>query len=63
MKYGVEFEEIATVIRTIQCEVEADSEDEIEQKIKMGDYEFIDSWDEDDIDSKFKRITDIEEAE
>lgn len=63
MKYLVEFKERATLIRLIQCEIEAEDEKEVEEKVKTGDYQFIDSWDEDDLGSEFLRITDIQEAD
>ena len=63
MKYLVEFREKATLTRLIQCEIEAEDEKEVEEKVKKGDYEFIDSWDEDDLGSEFLRITDIQEAD
>ena len=63
MKYLVEFREKATLTRLIQCEIEAENEKEVEEKVKTGDYEFIDSWDEDDLGSEFLRITDIQEAD
>lgn len=63
MKYLVEFKERATLIRLIQCEIEAENEKEVEEKVKTGDYQFIDSWDEDDLGSEFLRITDIQEAD
>ena len=62
MKYLVEFREKATLTRLIQCEIEAEDEKEVEEKVKTGDYKFIDSWDEDDLGSEFLRITDIEET-
>ena len=62
MKYLVEFLEKATVRRLVQCEVEAKDEQEAEEKVKDGDYEFIDSWDDDELDSDFVRIENIEEA-
>lgn len=63
MKYLVEFKERATLTRLIQCEIEAEDEKEVEEKVKTGDYQFIDSWDEDDLGSEFLRITDIQEAD
>lgn len=63
MKYLVEFREKATLTRLIQCEIEAEDEKEVEEKVKTGDYQFIDSWDEDDLGSEFLRITDIQEAD
>ena len=63
MKYLVEFREKATLTRLIQCEIEAEDEKEIEEKVKTGDYQFIDSWDEDDLGSEFLRITDIQETD
>ena len=63
MKYLVEFREKATIIRLTQCEIEAVDEKEAEEKAKAGDYEFIDSWDEDDLGSEFLEVTDIREAD
>ena len=60
MKYLVEFEEKALVNRTIQCEVEAESEEDAELQVKNGNYNFIDSWDDDEISSTFINILDIE---
>ena len=62
MKYLVEFKEKATLIRLIQCEIEAEDEKEAEEKAKTGDYKFIDSWDEDDLESNFLGINDIQET-
>ena len=61
MKYLVEFMEKAVVRRRIQCEVTADSEEEVAGLIENGDYEFIDSWDDDDEGSQFMGIETIEE--
>ena len=63
MKYLVEFKEKATLIRLIQCEIEAEDEKEAEEKAKTGDYKFIDSWDEDDLESNFLGINDIQETD
>ena len=60
MKYLVEFEEKALVNRTIQCEVEAESEEDAELLVKNGNYNFIDSWDDNEISSTFINILDIE---
>ena len=60
MKYLVEFEEKALVNRTIQCEVEAESEEDAELQVKNGNYNFIDSWDDNEISSTFINILDIE---
>jgi hypothetical protein len=63
MKYLVEFKEKATITRLTQCEIEAEDEKEAEEKAKIGDYEFIDSWEDDDLGSEFLEITDIQEAD
>ena len=63
MKYLVEFREKATLTRLIQCEIEAEDEKKAEEKAKTGDYEFIDSWDEDDLGSEFLGISDIQETD
>ena len=63
MKYLVEFREKATLIRLVQCEIEAEDEKEAEEKAKIGDYAFIDNWDEDDLGSEFLEITDIQETD
>jgi hypothetical protein len=63
MKYIVEFLEKAVVRRLVQCEVEAENEDEAIEKTKDGDYAFIDSWDDDDLSSEFINVESIEEAE
>ena len=60
MKYLVEFEEKALVNRTIQCEVEAESEEDAELQVKNGNYNFIGSWDDNEISSTFINILDIE---
>ena len=60
MKYLVEFEEKALVNRTIQCEVEAESEEDAELQVKNRNYNFIDSWDDNEISSTFINILDIE---
>ena len=44
MKYLVEFKEKATLIRLIQCEIEAEDEKEVDEKVKTGDYKFIHSY-------------------
>ena len=61
MKYLVEFEEKALVKRIVQCEVEAESEEDAKLQVKNGNYSFIDSWDDDEISSTFMDITSIEE--
>ena len=61
MKYLVEFEEKAIVKRTVQCEVEAESEEDARLQIKNGNYNYIDSWDDDEISNEFDEITSIEE--
>ena len=63
MKYLVEFTEKALVRRIIQCEVEAESEEDAELQIKNGNYNFIDSWDEDEISDEFVEIASIEESD
>ena len=63
MKYLVEFAEKALVKRIIQCEVEAESEEDVELQVKNGNYNFIDSWDDDEISSGFDEITSIEESD
>ena len=61
MKYQVEFEEKALIKRVVQCEVEAESEEDAELQIENGKYSFIDSWDEDEISNEFISIISIEE--
>lgn len=61
MKYQVEFNEKAIVERTLQVIVEADSIEDIHKAVECGNYEFIDSWDNDDISNEFIEITSIEE--
>lgn len=61
MKYLVEFTEKALVRRIVQCEVEAESEEDAELQVKNGKYDFIDCWDDDEISSEFVEITSIEE--
>ena len=61
MKYLVEFAEKALVRRIVQCEVEAESEEDARLQIKNGNYNYIDSWDDDEISNKFDEITSIEE--
>ena len=63
MKYLVEFAEKALVRRIIQCEVEAESEEDAELQIKNGNYSFIDSWDDDEMSSEFIEITSIETSD
>ena len=63
MKYLVEFEEKALIKRTVQCEVEAESEEDAELQVKNGNYSFIDSWDDDEISSTFINILDIEKSD
>ena len=61
MKYIVDFTEKAMVRRTVQCLVEAVNEQEAEEKVKDGDYEFIDSWDEDGMGADLVSIDSIVE--
>ena len=63
MKYLVEFEEKTLIKRTVQCEVEAESEKDAELQVKNGNYSFIDSWDDDEISSTFMGITSTEELD
>ena len=63
MKYLVEFAEEALIKRTVQCEVEAESEEDAELQVKNGNYNFIDSWDDDELSSTFIEITNIEELD
>ena len=63
MKYLVEFEEKALIMRTVQCEVEAESEEDVELQVKNGNYSFIDSWDDDEMSSEFIEITSIETSD
>ena len=63
MKYLVEFAEKTLVKRIIQCEVEAESEEDVELQVKNGNYNFIDSWDDDEISSAFISILDIEKSD
>lgn len=61
MKYVVDFTEKATVRREVQCLVEANDEQEAKQKVMDGDYEFIDSWDEDEMGADIVSIDSIVE--
>ena len=61
MKYVVDFTEKAMVRRTVQCLVEAADEKEAEQKVMDGDYEFIDSWDEDEMGADIVSVDSIVE--
>lgn len=63
MKYLVEFAEKALVKRITQCEVEAESEEDAELQVKNGNYNFIDSWDDDEMSSEFIEITSIETSD
>lgn len=63
MKYLVEFEEKALVKRIIQCEVEAESEEDAELQVKNRNYNFIDSWDDDEISNTFMGVTSIEKSD
>ena len=63
MKYLVEFREKVTLVRNIQCEIEAENEKEAEEKAKTSDYEFIDSWDDYCLESEFIEIYDIQKAD
>ena len=63
MKYLVEFTEKALVRRIVQCEVEAESEEDAELQVKNGNYSFIDSWDDDEMSSEFIEITSIETSD
>lgn len=63
MKYLVEFEEKALVKRIVQCEVEAESEEDAKLQVKNGNYNFIDSWDDDEISSTFMGVTSIEKSD
>lgn len=61
MKYIVDFTEKAMVRRAVQCLVEAADEKEAEQKVMDGDYEFIDSWDEDEMGADIVSVDSIVE--
>lgn len=62
MKYLVEFMEKAVVRRRVQCVIEADSEEEVASLAEDGDYEFIDSWEDDDMGSvEFLGIETVDE--
>ena len=63
MKYLVEFEEKALIKRLVQCEVEAESEEDAKLQVKNGNYSFIDSWDDDEISSTFMGVTSIEKSD
>lgn len=63
MIYDVEFKEKATVERIIYCTVEADSPEEAETKVRMGDYVFEDSWDDNDLGSEFVGIVSISDGD
>lgn len=63
MKYLVTFTEKALIKRTVECEVEAESEEDVELQIENGNYSFIDSWDEDEISDEFIEITSIEKSD
>ena len=63
MKYLVTFAEKALIKRMVECEVEAESEEDAELQIKNGNYNFIDSWDEDEISNEFVEIASIEESD
>ena len=63
MKYIIEFAEKALVKRIIQCEVEAESEEDAELQVKNGNYSFIDSWDDDEMSNEFIEITSIETSD
>ena len=60
-KYIVDFTEKAIVRRTTQCLVYAENEEEAEEKIYDGDYEFIDTWDDDDLGSEIISVDSIVE--
>ncbi len=62
MKYLVEFMEKAVVRRRVQCVIEADSEEEVASLAEDGDYEVIDSWEDDDMGSvEFLGVETVEE--
>lgn len=61
--YLVEFEEKALIKRIVQCEVEAESEEDAKLQVKNGNYSFIDSWDDDEISSTFMGVTSIEKSD
>ena len=63
MKYLVTFTEKALIKRTVECEVEAESEEDAKLQIENGNYSFIDSWDEDEISNEFIEITSIEKSD
>lgn len=60
-KYIVNFTEKAMVRRTTQCLVEAENEEEAEKMVREGDYEFIDTWDDDDLGSEIISVNSIVE--
>ena len=63
MKYLVTFVEKSLIKRMVECEVKAESEEDAELQIKNGNYNFIDSWDEDEISNEFIEIASIEESD
>ena len=63
MKYLVTFTEKALIKRSVECEVEAESEEDAELQIENGNYSFIDSWDDDEISSTFMGVTSTEELD
>ena len=63
MKYLITFSEKALIKRTVECEVEAESEEDAELQIENGNYSFIDSWDEDEVSNEFIEITSIEKSD
>ncbi len=60
-RYIVNFTEKAIVRRTTQCFVVAEDEEEAEKKVRDGDYEFIDTWDDDDLGSEIISVNSIVE--
>lgn len=60
MKFLVEFEENVTTYRRVEAIVEADSDEDIQDLIKDGEYEVEDCFDCYDIDSELVNINNIE---
>ena len=60
-KYLVTFEETEVIKQMIECVVECDSEDDIKECLQAGDYEYVDSYEVDCLDSEITNIDSIAE--
>lgn len=61
MEYFVKFTEKAEVLNYVLCKVEVDNEDDIRETILDGNFEVLDSWTADTLDSELKEIVEVKD--